>query len=102
MASVTRGHSYTMLTHLLLQVSAARYHAGRKKKKKASQEILSLLLREKAPELESLDGGEYMIETRKERRTKLITGSNLGVFKTNKESCHTVTDHRRQSLPFQQ
>ena len=100
MASVTRGHSYTMLTHLLLQVSAAHYHAGIKKKKKQAKK--DLLCYSKAPELESLDGGEYMIETRKERRTKLITGSNLGVFKTNKESCHTVTDHRRQSLPFQQ
>lgn len=52
--------------------------------------------------MENFDGGEYMIETRKERCTKLKIGSNLGVFKTNEESCLTATDHRRQSLSFQQ
>lgn len=42
-ASVTRGHSYIMLTHLLLQVSAVYYHTLGEKK--ASQKMLSLLVK---------------------------------------------------------
>jgi len=56
---------------------------GGKKKKQAKKYFLCY---SKASELESLDGGEYMIETRKERCTKLITGSKLGVFKPTRRA----------------